>query len=255
MVMKKNTNIPLYTQWPNECILVTIENILRAKYRIIFNEKQNEKLMLDARSSGLWSETKGWKFSLLYNWFTWRFKKEYWVNITVKSYNILKSNFETAYEKWEWFWIWLMYAGWWIQRVRDYKEITLEEVKNSNIYKEKYMWHNQFWKLDYIVWILRSIPYDEKLIRFKLLALREAVNKWFYQKTARTFEFEDKLLENYLVGMNKWVEFGVVESLDEKHRIAFDKAMKLRVIKKERKKLKKRGEDLEIDFVGGRVVV
>jgi hypothetical protein len=46
-----------------------------------------------------------------------------------------------------------------------------------------------------------------------------------------------------------------VESLDEKHRIAFDKAMKLRVIKKERKKLKKRGEDLEIDFVGGRVVV
>jgi hypothetical protein len=230
--MKKFRNIPLYTQWANECILVTIENILRSKYRIIFNKKQHEKLKIDAKASWLWSETNWWKFSLLYNWFTWRFKKEYWVNITVKSYDILSDKFETAYKQWEWFWIWLMYAWWWLQRVRDGKEITLGEVKDSNIDNEKYMWHNQFWKLDYIVWILRSIPYDEKLIKFNFETLKEAVKKWFYRKTARTFEFEDEQLEYYLVEMNKWTEFDWIEFLSEEKRKVFDKAMELKILKK-----------------------
>ena len=93
------------------------------------------------------------------------------------------------------------------------------------------MGHNQFWKLNYIAWILRSIAYWKKFIKFDIKALREAVKKGLYWETARYFTMRDKLLEYYLIELNKWTRFEHIELLDKNHRTKLDLAMKLRIIK------------------------
>ena len=119
-----------------------------------------------------------------------------------------------------------------MHEVIEDQEITLEEIEKSVLENYNYYWHNQFWKLDYIVWILRSIPYDKKFNKFKLEVLRAAVEKWFYRPTARTFTVTDKLLEYYLIELSRWTRFERVERLDPKNRKALDLALKLQIIKK-----------------------
>ncbi len=223
---------PLYTQSKNSCTITTIQNIWRAKYGIILNEEQRERMKADWKATWIWSDVTWAKFRFVYNWSTLWFYNEFGVEIWVDAVDILSDEFEVRSLRWEGWGIWLLYAWPWLHRVIEDQEITLEEIQNSNKEDEKFYWHNQFWKLDYIVWILRSIPYDKKFNKFKLGALKEAVRKWFYWKTARAFTINDKLLEYYLVELNRWTVFQKVEQLDPKNRKALDLALKLRIVKK-----------------------
>jgi len=227
-----NKRVKLYTQWRNECTIYTILNILRTKYRIILNDQQIAKLIADAEAAWIWSR-EGWAvFKFIYNWFTGRFYKEFWIEIEVEDFDILSKIFEERTLEWESWALWLLFAWKFYREVREDWEITLEEIQNSEVEDYNFYWHNFFWKLWYIVWILRSIPYDKKYIRFKLEALREWVRKGFFWQTARTFSMKDKLLEKYLINLNRDVEYENTEELDEKNRKALDLALKLRIIKK-----------------------
>jgi len=221
---------PLYTQDRNECTLYTMLNILRAKYGIILNEDQRAKLVADAALSWLWSVEDWAVFRYIYNWFTGRFYAEFGIELDVDALSILGKEFEDRSLEWESRGIWLLYAWTWYREVREDWEITLDEVENSDIDKYNYFWHNLFWKLNYIVWIVKSIPYDKKYIMFQLAALKEAVHKWFFRETARTFTMNDKYLEHYLIELNKDVKYDDIEWLDERNRTALELARKLRWI-------------------------
>ncbi len=223
---------PLYTQTKNSCTITTIQNLWRAKYGIILNEEQSQRMKDDAEKSWIWSENSWAIFRFVYNWATGWFYKEYWVEIDVEEFSILSDDFEVRSMQWEWWGIWLLYASKWNREAIADQEITLEEIEAFNKKDNQFMGHNQFWKLNYIAWILRSIAYWKKFIKFDIKALREAVKKWLYWETARCFTMNDKLLEYYLIELNRGTIFNYIERLDKKHRTKLDLAMKLRILKK-----------------------
>ena len=220
--------LELYTQSKNSCAVTTCFNILRARYGILFTQAQRDKCKQEAKSNWIWSEQKGTTFTRFYNWFAGWIYRETWLELEVLVYDILTDEFDRAYENWVWFGIWLLYAWKFYRDVREDWEITLEEIQNTNKEDYKYYWHNLFWKLDYIVWILQSIDYDKKIIKFQKEALKEWVKKGLFWQTARSFKSTDSLLDYYLVELNKGTVFEWVELLPKDHRKALDKAIKLR---------------------------
>lgn len=229
--MRNRMRAKLYTQGVNECVPINVLNVIRTKFWIILNDDQIQKLIDDSEKAGIWTREWWAVFRFYYNWFTGRFYQNYWIELEVETSNILLDEFEAKSLHWERWWLWLLYAWSWYKDVRDDWEITLEEVENTDTENEDYAWHHLFWSCNYIVWIVRSIDYDEKIIKFKLSALREAVIKWFMRPTARTFSMRDKILEYYLIELNKWTKFEWVEFLDEKNRKALHLALKLRIVK------------------------
>lgn len=223
----------LYTQTRNSCIITTIQNLLRARYGIIMSEKEQQAMKDSAKSVWIWSEENWWVFTFVYNWATWYLNKKYWIEFDIKAVSILSDEFKTLYDQGEWFWIWLLYASSWYSKSREDQEITLEEINSFNKAENKFMWHNQFYKLGYIASILQSVAYNKKIIKFSLNNLREAVKKWIYWETARYFTITDELLSYYLVELNKGTNFKQVELLDDKHRKALDMALKLRIVKRD----------------------
>lgn len=221
----------LYTQDKNECTLYTILNIWRTKYGIILNDTEQQEFIDAAKEAWIWSVEKWAIFRHIYNWATWYFYKKYWINITVIAENVISDEFEKLTNEWESWGLGLLYAGKWYRELREDWEITLEEVQDSDKEEEKYYWHNLMWKLWYIIWILRSIPYDKKYIKFSLEALKEAVNKGFFRHTARTFKIEDELIHYYAIELNRWTVFEQIELLDKEHRKALDEALRLRIVK------------------------
>ena len=226
--MIKKMREPLYTQSKNSCAITTSFNILRAKYWIIFNQQQRDKCKSDAEKVWIWNSNNWAIFNRFYNWFTGWIYKEIWLEITVTTYDILWDDFERAYEQWEWFWLWLLYAWRWYREVREDQEITLKEIQNTNKEDYTYYWHNLFYKLWYIVWILQSISYDKKFIKLDKEALKEWVRKWLFWQTARSYRVVDPALDYYLTELNKWTVFNKVELLDKDTYDTLSFAIKLR---------------------------
>lgn len=222
----------LYTQNTNECTIYTILNIWRTSYWIILNKTEREEMIAQAEKDWVWSEKTGAVFTFIYNWATLYFKNKFWLEIEVISETIESDNFDTMINEWYSFWIWLLYASNFYRRIREDWIITLKEIEDSNTKDEKYAGHNICYKLGYVIWILKSIPYDNKLIKFDLEALKLAVEKGFFYPTARTFKLKDELVHYYAKEINKGTNFKQVEQLDKEHRLAFDVAMSLRILRK-----------------------
>lgn len=221
----------LYTQGRNECVPINVLNVIRTKFWIILNDEEIKKLISDAEKAWIWTREWWAIFKFYYNWFTGRFYQNYWIELEVETFDIMSDDFEARALHWERFWLWLLYAWSWYRNVREDLEITFEEVENSDTKDEKYAGHHLFWSCNYIVWIWASIDYEDRIIKFKLNVLREAVRKGFMWATARTFTLKDKILEYYLMELNKWTVFEWVEFLDERNRTALDLALKLRIVK------------------------
>jgi len=222
--------IPLYTQSRNSCAVETCFNILRSKYWILFNDLQREYCKKEAAEDWIWSEESWTVFRFFYNWFTGYMYKNYNIELDVTTYTIPSDDFNRAFERWEGYWIWLLYAWKWYKEVREDWEITLKEIQNTKKEDYKYYWHNLFWKKWYIVAILWSISYQDKIIKLSKDALVAWIEKWLFYPTARSFRITDNLLEYYLIELNKWSVFNEIETMDQDHQDAIHKAIKLRWI-------------------------
>ena len=227
--------LPLYTQSKNSCAIETCFNILRSKYGILFNDDQREHCKQEAAASWIWSEESGTVFKFFYNWFTGYMYKHYKIELDVTTYTIPSENFDRSFELWEGYGLWLLYAWSWYREVREDWEITLEEIINTEKEDYKYYGHNLFWKKGYIVAILRSIDYEDKIIKLSKEALLKWVEKWFFYPTARSFRIRDSLLEYYLTELNKWSEFADISTMEQDHKDAIYRAIKLRGLYHEKK--------------------
>ena len=213
----------LYTQGKNECTLRTILNIIRTKYWIIFNEVQFEKMKKQAEKDKIWSAENWAIFDFVYNWATWYLFKELWVQFNVLVYNINGSEFQKAFDEWESFGLWLLYANSWYSSAKSDEKLTLEEIKNAEVDKMKFMGHNLCFKLWYLIDTIWK-----QVIKFELEALKEAVKKEIFWSKARTFEIKDELIDEYLIQLNRWTVYNRIELLTETHKKALDKALELR---------------------------
>jgi hypothetical protein len=186
------------------------------------------KLIIAAENTWLWTRDWGAVFRFIYNWFTGWFYKTYNTEIEVYWVDIMSDEFERLVKEWKSFWLWLMFASDWYRQVRADWEITLEEVKTFDVTQNRRYWHNNTYKLEYIIESLASA--DDKTIKFSLEAIREAVNRWIYWSMARTLNLKDELLEYYLFELNKWTVFNNIETLNQEHRKALDRALELRIV-------------------------
>lgn len=189
------------------------------------NDTQFEKMKNDAIKAKIWSVETWAVFDYVYNWATWYFYREYSISTEVMVYDISWTDFKKAFDEWESFWLWLLYANSWYSNIRSDREITLAEIQSANVDTLKFMWHNHTYKLWYII---ESVGEKNKVIKFTLEALREAVKKKIYWSRARSFRITDYLLHYYLVEINKWTKFNNIETLAPDHRKALDRATELR---------------------------
>jgi len=228
--MTKFKRAKLYVQGKNECTLVTLKNIVRTQWGIIMNDTMWARLITAAENTWLWTRSWGAVFRFIYNWFTGWFYKEYNTEIDIYWVDIMSDEFEKLVKEWKSFWLGLMYASNWYRQVRADWKITLKEVKEFDVTQNRKYGHNHTYKLEYIIESLASV--DDKIIKFPLKALREAVNRWIYWPMARTINMKDELLSYYLTELNKWTVFEHTERLNKKHRTALDLALKLRIVKR-----------------------
>ena len=219
----------LYIQSKNTCTLATLKNIVRTQYWIIMNDTLWAKLIITAENIWIWSRKSGAIFRFIYNWFTGWFYKQYNTEVEVKAVEIMSDEFETMIKEWYSFGLWLQYASNWYKQVRKDWEITLKEVKKFNLDQNNRYWHNHTYKHEYII---ESLDIEDKTIKFSLKALREAVSMWIYWKTARTIIIKDKLVNYYALQLNMWTKYWNVDTFTTKNRIAIDKAMELRILRK-----------------------
>ena len=225
--MTNKMRLNLYTQWSVECTLFTILNILRTKYWILFNEEQRKDFISEAKKAGVFSSKTGAIFTFIYNFATGYFTK-YGIELDLVVYDLLSIEAKIAHEKGESFGVGLLYAWWFYRRVRSDNIITIDEIKETDISKEKFYWHNQTYKLNYL--IDSSSNMENKIVTMDYEVLQKAVRKKIYYQTARSFKMKSKILDYYLKELNKWSKFVWIQFMDDVNKKAIEKALQLRTL-------------------------
>jgi len=211
----------------NWCSIYTLFNILQLNWWIKVEDQFIIDTLVKAEKDKAWYEAWWAYFSKIYSWFTDKIKLRTWVTVKIKTVSIDSEDFENLVNNWYAFGLWLKKAWrWYSAAIRDW--IINEEDINWDYWVD-YAHNHTYYK-----WaILDSLwKVGQKPIKMSLETLRKLVQEWVYYLNARTLYMEDVRLDKYLKMYRDWIVIENVESLPKAHRVALDRASKLRIFKK-----------------------